>query len=113
MITYVDPTHWKVRCNFFYYGVESSRRVSIEVRLGGHWETIFEYMKQEDRPGLSIWAAPTSEAQVHHDTSWGRSGSATYPVPDDVFREVFHLLYTVPHPGTGHAYTSVVYATPA
>lgn len=77
------------------------------------------FRKTEDNHGLSMYQATNPREGLDWDhLAWGtdeRPGHADNAgaLPDNVFKEIFHLLYTIPHPGVYHEYDSIVYDSPS
>lgn len=115
-------TKWRVQCGFYPNegGFGNRRRVSIQGRIEGNWITLMSFMKRDDVGGMRMYPNHVDEIALDGDNTnmlWYGQGSGNsaqrvkkdYPVPDMVFKEVFHLLYTVPHPEVEHNYTSIDY----
>lgn len=108
-------TKWRVHCSFFPdtgLGFGDRRRVSLQGNINGRWLILVSYMKRDDVDGMRMF--PNHVEEIDGDSAgmlWYGQGRdrEEYPVPDGVFKEIFHLLYTVEHPQTEHSYTSIEY----
>lgn len=117
---------WMVSCRFMTFNDldgthKSTRSITVVFKntdKADNWQTLFIYYKVEGSEGFSVYRdkKPRQYAKLEwQHLAWGESGlaPATGVVPDNVMKEVFHLLYTFDHPGTQHSYDSIVYDSPS